>query len=222
MALARATYGGGGYQTDVSNQGAAAGGGFGIPKVLLDIAKRRAISQAQKDKLALEMDKEALKQAKKAGNVRAPRPTLRDDARINAETQAATDAARAASAQARALTERAPMRTSWIMGAGGHPTIDIPKLTGAQRQVFLPQGSSFEGPSLADLDAGRRKISIEDMARLESAGAGRTSPFGGSPTQYGLSLLDPNDEEAGFRRSIRMNLPSMFFGLRGRQDEREA
>lgn len=220
MALAHATYGGGGYQTDVSNQGASVGGGAGIPKFLLDLAKRRAIAQAKQDKLDLALKAEALKQTKKAGNVRDPRPTLRDTARANAETQAATDAARAASAQARALTERAPLRTSWIMGAGGHLTNDINKMTGAQRQVFLPQGAGFEGPSLSEMDAGRQAMSIADMARLESAGQGRTTAFGGAPTQYGLSLLDPGDEEAGFRRSLRMNIPSLFFGRR--QDEREA
>lgn len=52
---------------------------------------------------------------------------------------------RALRAQLRAISEPQPMRmTTFASGANNYWTPDTSAMTGAQRQVFLPQGSGFE------------------------------------------------------------------------------
>lgn len=163
MALASATYGGGGYRTDVSNQGAAGPGGSagGFPAFLMDLAKRRAQTQARKDQLDLEGQQTALYQARQAGRrprfVDRPRPTLQDNNRMMAENAAAIAEAQGRQAQARTLTERGPQRYIFGLGYAGGPNttqFDISKMTGAQRQAYLPQAAGLSETPTAE-EAGR-------------------------------------------------------------------
>lgn len=221
MALARASYGGGGYQTDVSGMSAGYGGGAGNPdmSMMMELAKRRAAQQLEAGRL----QNVALK---KAVNAPAPRETLTPLQRANragAENAAGIDAAGAASAQARAVSGRMPTRTSFGLGYIAPNQMDTSKMTGAQRAVFLPQGSSFTGPALSDQDAARRQTGLEDMGRMQAEGRGLTDR-GGNPTAYGMQQAaegqQPGIGEQARAMQIRRQYPGAFQAMFGQQQRR--
>jgi hypothetical protein len=83
-------------------------------------------------------------------------------------------------AETQAATGRAPTRTSFIMGAGGHTTTDPLKMTGAQRARFLPNQSTMVGgptrteiSGLASDQAFNAMLGLDRMRARESYGSGR-------------------------------------------------
>jgi len=159
MALARATYGEGGYQTDVS--GASAGFGGAPPELagFMELARRRAQESMAQQRRRAELEdkllKEQLRQAKQSG--KAPKLSLREKNTRDAQLAAQQAAAQAQSAQARALTDRAPTRTSFGLGYIAPNQLDVAKLTGAQRQVFLPGAAGLsEMPTPEESTRGAR------------------------------------------------------------------
>lgn len=68
--------------------------------------------------------------------------------------------------------QRAPMRWTNVMGARPFLTPDINRMTGAQRQMFLPQSAGFSGgsPSRMELSGAASDAATQDLFDARIAG----------------------------------------------------
>jgi hypothetical protein len=122
---------------------------------------------------------------------REVRQTLPQQNLAHAQNAAGIAEANARAAQARTMTERAPSRFIKGLGYIGGPdqtTLDISKMTGAQRQAYLPQQSSMI-PSVGGSGASLQAAGLaEELGKLQK-------PYdvqGEGERMYGFShRLDP-------------------------------
>jgi hypothetical protein len=165
-----ADYPGGGYRTRVGGSPGAAGTSGGIDDWLSAALRRKASQGLRAGNLENEFLEEQLDQARRAGRAaRAPRlaaassPLGIENQTRRFALQQARDAALQSGAQTRAMTGPAP--TKMMFGAGVIPgrTLDPYSMSGAQRQMFLPQESAEIGGPISD---------IARAARAEEVGKG--------------------------------------------------
>lgn len=122
--------------------GRGGGGGMGWLEAL---ARRSAQNKLRKQELELKM-------AEYAYRNRRPKAVPVDP--LDAERR------KAQIAQFQAISGRAPLKTSWI---GVTPALlpDANRMTGAQRKMFLPEQSTFQGPSLDEIDTRQETADTE-------------------------------------------------------------
>ena len=200
MAYARATYPGGGSQTDVSGQGGIGYGGspYGGGGWLEDLAKRRALQQ-------LAMGEEQLNQMRagsgpQLGAWDSPQGLANKSGRLG--LQMMQDQAAQSGAQTQAMMGPAPTRMMFGPNVIPGRTLDPMAMSGAQRQMFLPQGSQEIGGPVSDIERatyaqgrGQQRADmagIQDVAGMMVGGqpgfAGSLGGGGGAPAGGGGSI----------------------------------
>lgn len=110
-----------------------------------------------------------------------------EDAASREEAYARIAAAKAATARAEAMTGRAPMK--WVPGGpgstGGRYEMDDQAMTGAQRQMFLPQNAGFGGmmPSVPSAGADLYKDRLERAALPPASADSRANWYPSAPKE---------------------------------------
>ncbi len=151
---------GGGYLATVPGSSAfdlGSGGWWGGDMGwIAEAARRSALNKLQKQNLELKMMDEAYRH--RPGNIPSYAERMAEQARAEQATSEIL--------KQRALRMAPPKK--WIGGPGMVPgVIEAPEdYTGLQRQIFLPQGAGFEGPSLYEMSEGGRNRSISDLQRM--------------------------------------------------------
>lgn len=168
---------GGGYQATVSGtpDGTLTTGGGEDMGWLLALAKRRAEQKLQAGETANQLARLQLKHESALDN-----PQLASGPGYYEKNMQAL-ALKDAFAKSRAMTGVAPTKTTYIGNSAGFQSPDESAMTGYQRQAFLPGGSGFSGPSLAEFDQQGR----QDF----SAYRDNATPWGSRSTQMADALL---------------------------------
>ena len=181
MAFASTTYPGGDSSTVTGSGpgfGVGGGGGFGgMPDWLMQalqskIAQEQAMGQEQlkMSELARMAQQFQLDQARKGTRGQLQTHYMGDDNR-NLRQAAERSALQAQMAQSDAMVRPAPQKMLFGPGIIPGMTMDPGAMSGAQRQMFLPQNSSFMGiPTPMDIERGARaEASGTQQAEMQGA-----------------------------------------------------
>lgn len=175
MAYARATYPGGGFQTDVSGtSGIGFGGGgspFGDMGWLMELARRRAMQQLDAGDIQNQMlSSQAEGQDWQRRRMMGPQLSGEYDPNRQGRIAAEREGLRAQQAQAQAMYQPAPTKMQWGFNMmPGRVMGDPHMMSGAQRQMFLPQASQevfLGGPNIGKKLADQQAVDFEGAKQI--------------------------------------------------------
>jgi hypothetical protein len=195
---------GGGYQASIpgtSSLGLGGSGWGGEFDWIADLARRSALNKLAKQNLELKMMGRAYQQPGQLGT----------NPNMGPEGQLASMRRRAEMSKLQAEMGRAPTKMVNVGNSPAFETEDPYAMNAYQRQLFLPQGASFSGPSLAEMDEMGRDRSISDLQRMGVEDAEQIAAR--------RALLDtdaPNPSRGDFEWRRRMSTP---YGMQEEQPQ---